>query len=147
MPVVRWCLNSCLPTRLASQATAFSVKLRLFSQASRLSSQAAAFPVKLLPYGRSSDSSSEMHLPVKGRGGNGLSIGGRARLGWEGNEGGVFQLQGEHPPVLQQITCKVWDRSLPACLNSLAFPVLDTVFGTLSCQCLQLTSVLSQQQI
>jgi len=133
MPVVRWCLNSCLPTRLASQATAFPVKLRLFSQASRLSSQAAAFPVKLLPYGRSSDSSSEMHLPVKGRGGNGLSIGGRARLGWEGNEGGVFQLQGEH--------------SLPACLNSLAFPVLDSVFGTLSCQCLQLTSVLSQQQI
>lgn len=126
---------------------ALPVKLLPFQSSYAFSVKLVAFPVKLLPYGRSSDSSSEIHLPVKGRGGNGLSIGGRARLGWEGNEGGVFQLQGEHPPVLQQITCKVWDRSLPACLNSLAFPVLDTVFGTLSCQCLQLTSVLSQQQI
>ncbi len=60
-----------------------------------------------------------MHLPVegRGRGRGGCGFRDRARLGLEGNEGGVFQLQGENPPVLQQITCKVWDGSLPVCLS------------------------------
>lgn len=79
------------------------------------------------------DSWVEMHLPVEGRGGAGAGhgLGGRACQSLEGNEGGVFQLQGEYPPVLQQITCKVWDGSLPVCLSSLADPVLDHVFSIL----------------
>lgn len=118
-PIYKMVLRACPPTGLSSQATAFSVMLRPFQSSYCLSSQATAFPVMLLPHGRSPDSSLRMHLPVegRGRGGGGCGLGGRACLGLEGNEGRFFQLQGENPPVLQQITCKVWDSSLPVCLS------------------------------
>ena len=115
--------SSDLPVRssycLSSHATAFAVMLLRFQSCYCLSSQVAAFSVMLLPHGRSPDSSLRMHLPVEGRGwgGGGCGLGGRACLALEGNEGGFFQLQGENPPVLQQITCKVWDGSLPVCLS------------------------------
>ena len=96
---------------LSSHATAFPVMLLPFQSCCCLS-------VMLLPHGRSPDSSFKMYLPVegRGRGGGGCGPGGRACLALEGNEGGFFQLQGENPPVLQQITCKVCDASLPVCL-------------------------------
>ena len=113
-----YCLSS-QATCLSGQATAFPVMLLRFQSCYCLSSQVAAFSVMLLPHGRSPDSSLRMHLPVegRGRGGGGCGLGGRACLGLERNEGGFFQLQGENPPVLQQITCKVWDANLPVCLS------------------------------